>query len=106
MWMRTLKAVAWLTNEPPLLLFVMFNAVMGWLVWSLTRDIAVWKAQLANGEPSRVPFAEPGLSQSILEGLPTFWLAGAVVIGVLAAYWHVRNGNPTPSASRELEAAR
>ena len=78
-----------LAEELPATLFIAYNGVMAWLAWSLSRDVELWRAHAAAGEFKHLPPHEPGASEAILAGLPAMWLLGAVLLGALAAYWHV-----------------
>ena len=94
-----------LADELPLGLFLLFNGLMAWLAWSLSTDVRHWRGLLAVGERALVPFREPQISESILAGIPQFWLVGAVLLGILAAYWHfrfARGDDDTPGARRPI----
>lgn len=104
--LRTNSIASRLLDEIPLTLFAVFNAVMLWLVWSLRVDVGRWKERLAVGDVPRVPHGEPARSEAILQGLPMFWLAGAVAIGALAVFWHARKLSANPAVRRALQGSR
>ena len=97
---RSRSRPAWLAQELPFALFLAFNGLMAWLAWSLTTDVRHWRHLIAAGEHTRVPLREPATSEIILAGIPQLWLVGAVLLGLLAAYWHARFAADTAARGR------